>query len=344
MECVWPDVVQSSGCKPAATISAQKRRASQCLDSLDAINRKLPWKLPGDAAGPAFTAEDMQLLHQFSTKTYATFDTAPSQYPIWQHTAIRIGFQHRFLLRGLLAVSALHLAITEDQTWLLASSSVNFNFALTEIRQVMDLGVDDANAPAMFLFSAAVVVHALAVGSVQQAIDPLADMVQCIRTIRGVMSIVQPFYHVLIASEVEPLVLNGIRKGFDAPAEDILALKELVAEWGGGWAPGEDTVYGEAIDHLYAVAREARGCTPGISVLGIVFSWPHLLPEPFLSFLDDRSPIAVIIFLHFTALMDSSADFWWFCRWHRRIRCFADAFFPPALTKWLPKSKDDSAG
>ncbi|KAF4308468.1 putative C6 zinc finger domain-containing protein [Botryosphaeria dothidea] len=308
--CVWPDVVQSSGCKPAATISAQKRRASQCLDSLDAINRKLPWKLPGDAAGPAFTAEDMQLLHQFSTKTYATFDTAPSQYPIWQHTAIRIGFQHRFLLRGLLAVSALHLAITEDQTWLLASSSVNFNFALTEIRQVMDLGVDDANAPAMFLFSAAVVVHALAVGSVQQAIDPLADMVQCIRTIRGVMSIVQPFYHVLIASEVEPLVLNGIRKGFDAPAEDILALKELVAEWGGGWAPGEDTVYGEAIDHLYAVAREARGCTPGISVLGIVFSWPHLLPEPFLSFLDDRSPIAVIIFLHFTALMDSSADFW----------------------------------
>lgn len=335
VECIWPDPLQLATSKRPRSIPRRRQTPSRCLDSLEDISRKLPWPCLDDSAGPAFTAEDMQLLHHYSTSTYATINTVPRQYPVWQHAAIRIGFQHRYVLRSLLALSALHLASTSDRSRL-GSASVNFTLAITEMRQVLDVGVNEANAPAVFLFSATVVVHALAVGSIQEALNPVADFVQGLRMTKGIMSIVTPFYDVLLASEIEPLVTDGVFKGYGGAAEDILQLKVLLTEYGGGWTPEEDTEYAQAIDHLYAIACEARGCPAERSVLAFVFSWPHMLSERFLALLDECRPVAMIILLHFTALMHTSADLWWLCGWHERIKSFATLSLPPTLGKWIP--------
>ncbi|GME66443.1 putative C6 zinc finger domain-containing protein [Neofusicoccum parvum] len=344
VSCVWPDVVQPAGCthanRSAAAAPSKKRRASQYLQGLEDINRKLPWPCLDDAAGPAFTAEDMQLLHQYSTTTHATFDTAPAQFPLWQHAVVRIGFAHRFVLRGVLALSALHLAAAADASerrrasWI-ASSSVNFNVALQEFRGVLEAGVTAANCPAVFLFSTTVAVHAMAIGQVQLAVDPVADMVQCMQMSRGVTTIVRPFWDALLASDVEPLVSNALPSGARGCADDILRLKELVAA--GDWADGEDTVYGEVIDHLVQVAREARGRPSGSPVACMVFSWPALIPDAFLGFLSERRPVAMVILLHFTAFMQESADLWWLCRWHKRVKECVEISLPPDLFKWIPE-------
>ncbi|KAF4545891.1 C6 zinc finger domain-containing protein [Lasiodiplodia theobromae] len=301
---------------------------------------------PGATSGPPiFTIEDMQLFHQYTTATYATLDTSPAQYPIWQRAVIDVGFEHAFVLRGMMALSALHLATggggngdsAAARRWV-AISSANLNVALTQFRQLLEAGVDDRNCVAVFAFSATIVVHALAAGQAQAAADPVAEMIQCVRMVKGVTWAVLSKWAELLGSVVGPLVANGLRRGVSAEIDDVAVLREMVEEECVGEAAAEEReVCGGAVDFLCEVAREGRGCPPGDSVLGIVFSWPVLLPEAFLGFLAERRPVALVILLHYTALMDQSGDFWWMSGWHQRVKEFVDPFLPERIKKWVPE-------
>jgi hypothetical protein len=57
--------------------------------------------------------DDLKLLHHFTTKTYATLDSVVSKQHIWRESAVQIGFQYPFLLRGILGISALKPRNTE---------------------------------------------------------------------------------------------------------------------------------------------------------------------------------------------------------------------------------------
>ncbi|KAL1648383.1 hypothetical protein SLS58_002136 [Diplodia intermedia] len=332
----------------------------------------------------------MQLLHHFSTETYTTLDTAPGQHAVWQRAAIRIGFKHRFVLRGLLAIAALHLACgsgggscsADDarSSWI-ASSSVNFNQALIEFRQVLGASdssnsnnynntIDDNNdrSAAVFLFATTVVVHALAIGQTQYCVDPVADMTQCVRTVRGTASVVRPSWEALLASDVAPLALNGITMQQRSTTTttitttndddyDVLALKQLVQQAGSPHRHaaaaanlplpplGEDeaAAYARAIDRLDDVAREARARPAGAAVLAVAFTWPVLLDDAFMLCLAERRPVAVTVLLNFTALLErlccGCGGIWWLAGWHGRARDFAEvsSLLPPALMRWVPE-------
>lgn len=358
--CVWPEVVvvrsqssansstSTSSSRASTTTAARRQRPSppNPFGTLINLNDRLtPPRLanpdPGPGTGPPiFTIEDMQLFHQYTTATYATLDTSPAQYPIWQRAVIDVGFEHAFVLRGMMALSALHLATGGGDVarrWV-AISSANLNVALTQFRQLLEAGVDDRNCVAVFAFSATIVVHALASGQAQAAVDPVGEMIQCVRMVKGVTWAVLSKWAQLLGSPVGPLVANGLRRGVSADIADVAVLMEMVEEECVGEAAAEEReVCGGAVDFLCEVAREGRGCPPGDSVLGIVFSWPVLLPEAFLGFLAERRPVALVILLHYTALMHESGEFWWLSGWHQRVKEFVDPFLPERIKRWVPE-------
>lgn len=53
---------------------------------------------------------DLELLHNFSTRTHATLSERPVLRDFYRFTAIQYGFQHEYIMRTLLAVSACHMA------------------------------------------------------------------------------------------------------------------------------------------------------------------------------------------------------------------------------------------
>jgi hypothetical protein len=53
---------------------------------------------------------DLQLLHNFTTFTYSTLSSDPSLRHMLKTTAINMAFDCQFLMRTILALSALHLA------------------------------------------------------------------------------------------------------------------------------------------------------------------------------------------------------------------------------------------
>lgn len=78
---------------------------------------------------------DLKLLRHYTTKTYATLDFADDQQDIWRDAMVQIGFRHPFLLRGVLAISALHLATLQLNlsSDLVVQASSHYNKALVSV-------------------------------------------------------------------------------------------------------------------------------------------------------------------------------------------------------------------
>jgi hypothetical protein len=53
---------------------------------------------------------ELELLHNFTTKTYSTLTADPTIWPFWRDDVVQLGMSCDYIMRAVLAVSALHLA------------------------------------------------------------------------------------------------------------------------------------------------------------------------------------------------------------------------------------------
>ncbi|KAL5612780.1 hypothetical protein BROUX41_004135 [Berkeleyomyces rouxiae] len=58
---------------------------------------------------------DLELLHNFTTSTYATLSSDPGVRDVWRINVVRFGVQCEYVMRSILAVSALHIAHHKPQ-------------------------------------------------------------------------------------------------------------------------------------------------------------------------------------------------------------------------------------
>lgn len=76
-----------------------------------------PLGLVSPAASTPSTAaavRDLELMHKFSTETYESLCTGQSEFHAWQVIIPRHALQYDFLMNGILALAALHIATTID--------------------------------------------------------------------------------------------------------------------------------------------------------------------------------------------------------------------------------------
>ncbi|KAJ5737884.1 uncharacterized protein N7483_003009 [Penicillium malachiteum] len=103
---------------------------------------------------PSFTLEDMRLLHHFTTYTVVTLSDHTEAQMVWSTSIVNCAFQHPFLLQGILAIAALHLAARdpkkEDRLSIMAASKQNI--ALHDFRSQMER-ITPENCDALFAFS-----------------------------------------------------------------------------------------------------------------------------------------------------------------------------------------------
>lgn len=69
-----------------------------------------PSGLSGETPLPALNLSDLELLHNYVTSTAFTLHTDPALKALWRINAAQLGFQNDFVMRGILALSALHLS------------------------------------------------------------------------------------------------------------------------------------------------------------------------------------------------------------------------------------------
>ncbi|KAJ4285983.1 hypothetical protein N0V88_008170 [Collariella sp. IMI 366227] len=122
---------------------------------------------------------ELELLHNFTTKTYKTLTTDPSVWEFWRDDVVQLGLSCDYIMRAVLAVSALHLAYhrperrdfypspprrsNPDGTFFIGESGVpDWAFLLSGGKSIMDIlgepGMDTVAGP--FLHYGAVRWHA----------------------------------------------------------------------------------------------------------------------------------------------------------------------------------------
>jgi hypothetical protein len=79
------------------------------------VTPTLPSPPPSLESGPARDNGDLpllelELLHNFSTLTYSTLAADPDVADFWRVTVVQIGLRCDYIMRAVLAISALHLA------------------------------------------------------------------------------------------------------------------------------------------------------------------------------------------------------------------------------------------
>ncbi|KIX10712.1 uncharacterized protein Z518_01796 [Rhinocladiella mackenziei CBS 650.93] len=343
--CTWPEAV---ALKRVAS-EGQSRRdretpsASHCAATTDTSSRH-----QGDT--DELPLQDLRLLHHYVSKTSSVLDECsdPQILKIWQDTVVQIAFEYPFLLHGILAISALHLAHeypAERESFLLQS----FRHLEPSLRVVKSSIAKPADAatPALFACACLLVIHSFGVGALEKPQDPIGSILGIVQLIRGVSAVLRSSWdtvHGVQLSALEPLVAGGLSSGVPGHVAQITALKQQVASLSQFDIPfAERSACLEALDHLEAVVlkAKARSEEKQESALAILFSWPVIVSEEFMPLVAQRRQVPLAIMAHFVIRLGVIGQCWWLQGCNTRLTNQVERMLCERLRVFLVCPTDD---
>ncbi|KAK0127437.1 hypothetical protein ONS96_006976 [Cadophora gregata f. sp. sojae] len=281
---------------------------------------------------PARTLE-LKLLHHFVTSAYTTFFPRESDVHCWQVHVPDMAIEHIFLLDGLLAISALHLAHLETgakKSWLQTALRYQ-DLTLAGLNKAL-CRISSDNCEAVAVCSIFVLLLSIAIPGVcndpdeEAARNPLADLLGLRKLLEGMEAVI---------SQSEVVLRNGALKDFFLPMLDPGSVKPRPV------VPGVEEVAllnGQKIcPHiLISLTRLETLITSGpskqqtelleacnslseiispLSTLshGPAITWPHKISPSIFSLLELSDPLACLLFLHYGVVLDIFS-YWWFTK------------------------------
>lgn len=125
-------------------------------------NRQCVYSSSSQGSGPSTPvpvtpaeAQDLELMHYYTIATYQILTRVPEHYWIWQVQVPRMAFSHKYLLHGLLALTAMHRCHNADELQianLVALARYHQQHALALYIPLLQR-IDPENCHALFAFS-----------------------------------------------------------------------------------------------------------------------------------------------------------------------------------------------
>ncbi|KIM92855.1 hypothetical protein OIDMADRAFT_138888, partial [Oidiodendron maius Zn] len=291
------------------------KREIQCsfqgLDNLER-NKSTPHSIGSDPAQTAASLEgvlgggldrtlELQLFHHYSTVTCITLAEDEKDIQFLQVAIPKLAFSHTFLLDSILAMSALHLAHLEDTSaskfWLQIAlryqnrTLLGFNKSLLQITTL--------NCEALLMCSIFVLMLTISLLGApdEDYSDPVSEIIRSRKLLHGV---------VLILTQS----LDTIRSGVLAPWSTVSGLKRLHAVITNTNLTNDERqnqhIYIGACQSLQKVVEAFHRS----GSIGRILVWPLYISTSFLSLLEAKDPIALLIFIHYGVALDLISHRW----------------------------------
>lgn len=277
----------------------------------------------------------LELMHFYTTETSFTLSNRPELQQIWQRAVPRMAFTHDFLLHGILAFSALHLARQEPErkALLYTEASAHHNIGLKMFRTAI-CNVTPQNCDACFAFSAIIAAYAWA--SSDQAGDlffsdaSISDgksNVEWVSLLRGVHTLLKvagdwmadgSMKNILESRSLDPEVC---RAADPEAGVRLSALSQL-------WVSSSDTFDLDdlkTLDETLALLQEAWGLVAlsasdsKVDTILVVYGWPIKVPEAFFAMIKEQRPEALIVLAHYSLLLNKVDQLWYMQGMSRRL-------------------------
>ena len=153
-------------CDEEAPCNNCVRRSEEC--SLLEPTPSASSDIPTDPALPANSADwvaDLELMHHYSSDTFrAGLGTRPEVQHLWWDYIPKQALTHVFLMHGLLALSALHLAFEQPNrsAHYLQLCDKHQSIALNKFRAILSSEIDPEVADALFALASTISVSSMA--------------------------------------------------------------------------------------------------------------------------------------------------------------------------------------
>ncbi|KAF2635474.1 hypothetical protein P280DRAFT_411376 [Massarina eburnea CBS 473.64] len=272
-----------------------------------------------DTFGSQMSMADLRLLHHWTTKTCRAMSLDVRRCEAWETRHTEMALDYPFLLRGMLAVAAMHKVIAgpmADRSSLLAQADAHISRALATYRQKLEEPTADTAVP-MFLLSAVLVIYNLAAAQLETTSDSIAAMTHCIGLIHGVVVVARPHWEQVTNSQVfRDLAVDKSAPVGSQTVPEVLRLKSLIDVK--NLSP-EATIYIQVVDDLHLAFQRVRECAPNDDTLSTAFTWTSDLPERFMQLLLAHDPISILILAHFATLIHECWESWWLCQFPQKI-------------------------
>lgn len=226
---------------------------------------------------------------------------------------------HSFLMRGLLAMAALHLHDTNPQPRLLELASSHESAALKEYTTELS-AINRENSSALYAFSAMVAATSLAflrrTASVLSGEAFIGSMSEVFDLLVGAKAVIVEGQQWIKAGDLAPLISpravpasvvllqpqSEMGKGAHA---SLCVLWEICTELDAGSRPP----YMSAIDELQNVfsAVQATNDRPAMSE---AIGWPVLVDPRFLDLVKEGDQLALCVLAHYGAVLHSMNNVW----------------------------------
>ncbi|KAF2678065.1 hypothetical protein K458DRAFT_318100 [Lentithecium fluviatile CBS 122367] len=316
-----------------------------------------------------------QLLHHFATETSATISHNGSAQAAWCAAIPQFTASHQFVLKGMFAVTALHLSrnitVEKEREHFHHIAAAQMNTGLIRYRETIG-NVTAENAEALFLYSVTATSFTLlasadechellqSISSENQAqtqrLAAIAGLVHAITKVlcclRGVRVILVPCWHLIANGILSPLVKRDwwphpIPTSPQAVEEDK-KLRNIERLW---MQPGRRYEYW--FDILIQALKKLREDFALVSLLGAgnsngpnqensisfdwssVLTWPIGAPPEFTNLLEQRKPEAWIILAHYAILPAKAGQIWWIKDLAPNIVSTAALVLGEGMWKWI---------
>ncbi|RDW83519.1 hypothetical protein BP5796_05010 [Coleophoma crateriformis] len=271
--------------------------------------------------------KNLELLHFYTTTTCFTLSSCPELQHIWQQVVPRIAFTHHFLLHGILAFSALHLACSQPdrKTLLYTEASAHHNIGLGMFRNAIS-DITPQNCDACFTFSAINAAYAWASSDQTGNLffsDTLVpeehSNLEWASLLRGVYTLLKAAGGWMASGSMTLILQPRYMEPGSAKAADpevgarLTALSQL---WD---SPTEKLNVSdvEVLNETLALLIEACGLVAlssidrQIDMILVVYGWPIKVPEAFFAMVKGQKPEALVLLAHYSLLLNRVDHLWY---------------------------------
>jgi hypothetical protein len=304
----------------------------------------------------AINSTHLKLLHHYTTVTSYTLSPGNLLRTLWRVEVPKLAFEHDFLMRGILALSALHLSRLSPQKeeFYLSVARREHSNALPEASSLLS-NVTSENCAPLYAFSVLTFIYSWASsqrsesGEVPFVHNP-ADS-EWLVLLRGIRSIGQTSKDDLLQSPIGSLISLGTLRmtarvlplqasPWWASTAEHLQIERLRRQITTTTTDPElIMVYMTSIDNLetsfcsLAVAEQdihldedapvqsdrSNVTNHRTSSGGTVYTWLYVASDKYLELLADSNPEALVIFAYWAVVLNTVDSCWWMQGWGRRI-------------------------
>lgn len=256
-------------------------------------------------------------MHKFSTQTFQSLCTDPSDYHTWQVILPQKALDHGFLMNGILALSALHIASTLEPMAALSyiDTALQYhNTAFAPYREAID-NLTPANCDAVCGHSAITTVIGIALPRLTAERDRYSNMTENILVVfellKGVSKILRisrPYMETRLFPSGDEFFKTDPSR-LDAETDASLHRLALL---------NDDTVGPIDSDQHHINTRAIgalRLCCARFADkkdAGSVLAWLAAVPKDFVHSLRNHQSFPMLVLMHWAALLDQlDGQVWW---------------------------------